>query len=101
ERAVVPHFQPLVTMQEREVMGYEVLGRSRLFGLTDPHSMFTAAAILNLEGELSRIFRIEGAREGDVFPPDRALFLNTHPTEVNDLALLELSLRELRQLEPT
>ncbi len=101
ERAVVPHFQPLVTMADRQVMGYEVLGRSRLFGLTDPHSMFAAAAILNLEGELSRIFRVEGVREGIAFPQDCALFLNTHPTEVNDLALLELSLRELRQLEPT
>lgn len=101
ERAVVPHFQPLITMQDRQVMGYEVLGRSRLFGLTDPHSMFTAAAILNLEGELSRIFRIEGAREGQVYPADHSLFLNTHPTELNDLPLLELSLRELRQWEPS
>ena len=55
ERAVVPHFQPIVDMRDGRVFGYEVLGRSRLFGLKDPGSMFAAAKVLNMEGELSRI----------------------------------------------
>ncbi|MEM8864995.1 MAG: FHA domain-containing protein, partial [Planctomycetota bacterium] len=59
ERAVHPHFQPIVTM-EGKTIGYEVLGRSRLFGLSDPQTMFMAAAVLNLESELSRILRVEG-----------------------------------------
>ncbi len=68
QRAVSPHFQPIVSMNDRTVLGYEVLARSRFFGLKDPHSMFAAAKILDLEGELSRILRDEGIRSGQILP---------------------------------
>jgi EAL domain-containing protein (putative c-di-GMP-specific phosphodiesterase class I) len=100
QRAVCPHFQPIVRMNDRNVIGYEVLARSRFFGLTDPHSMFAAARVLNMESELSRIFREEGARRGQILPSEHVLFVNTHPAEVEDLDLLIFSLSELRQLEP-
>jgi EAL domain-containing protein (putative c-di-GMP-specific phosphodiesterase class I) len=100
QRAVAPHFQPIVGMADRVALGYDVLARSRFFGLTDPHSMFAAARVLNLEGELSRIFREEGIRTGQILPEDRVLFVNTHPAEVEDLELLIFSLAELRELEP-
>jgi EAL domain-containing protein (putative c-di-GMP-specific phosphodiesterase class I) len=99
-KAVAPHFQSIVTIADRRVMGYEVLGRSRLLGLKDPDSMFAAARVLNLESELSRILREEGIRKGQVLPAERTLFVNTHPAEINDLDLLIFSLRELRLLEP-
>jgi EAL domain-containing protein (putative c-di-GMP-specific phosphodiesterase class I) len=100
QRAVSPHFQPIVGIMDRSVLGYEVLARSRFFGLKDPHSMFAAARVLNLEGELSRIFREEGIRTGQILPEGHALFVNTHPAEVEDLELLIFSLGELRELEP-
>lgn len=100
ERAVTPHFQPIVTM-DKEVFGYEVLGRSRLFGLSDPSTMFMAASLLNMEAELSRIFRVEGVRAAAGLPGERLLFANTHPTEIDDLDLLVFSLRELREIAPT
>jgi EAL domain-containing protein (putative c-di-GMP-specific phosphodiesterase class I) len=100
QRAVTPHFQPIVGMGDRSVLGYEVLARSRFFGLKDPHSMFAAARVLNLEGELSRIFREEGIRTGKILPAGSTLFVNTHPAEIEDLELLIFSLGELRQLEP-
>ena len=62
ERAVVPHFQPIVKMKDQEAIGYEVLARSRLFGLRDPKAMFSAAKFLDLEPELSRMMRWEGVR---------------------------------------
>lgn len=99
-QAVAPHFQSIVTIDTRRVIGFEVLGRSRLLGLKDPDSMFAAARVLNLEGELSRILREEGIRRGQVLPPHHTLFVNTHPVEINDLDLLIFSLRELRLLEP-
>jgi EAL domain-containing protein (putative c-di-GMP-specific phosphodiesterase class I) len=98
-RAVVPHFQPIVAMEDRRVMGYEVLARSRFFGLRDPQAMFAAAKVLDLEGELSRILREEGVRSGQVMPASHSLFVNTHPAEIDDLELLILSLSELRELE--
>jgi len=100
QRAVSPHFQPIVSMSDRRVLGYEVLARSRFFGLKDPHSMFAAARVLDLESELSRIFREEGVRTGQILPAEHALFVNTHPSEIDDLQLLIFSLGELRELEP-
>ncbi len=99
-RAVSPHFQPIVAMSDRTTLGYEVLARSRFFGLKDPHSMFAAARVLNLEGELSRIFREEGVRSGQILPDNHVLFVNTHPAEIDDQELLIFSLVELRELEP-
>lgn len=100
DRSVEPHFQPIVTMDGRVTIGYEVLGRSRLYGLSSPQSMFMAAAELNLESELSRLFRAEGIRSGQPLPDDHLLFVNTHPSEVANIELLHLSLRELREAAP-
>ena len=100
QRAVSPHFQPIVSMSDRQVIGYEVLARSRFFGLNDPRSMFAAAKVLNMEGELSRILREEGVRSGQVLPDRHTLFVNTHPAEMEDIDLLIFSLRELREIEP-
>jgi EAL domain-containing protein (putative c-di-GMP-specific phosphodiesterase class I) len=60
--------------------------------------MFAAAKVLDLEGELSRILRDEGIRSGEILPKDHALFVNTHPAEMDDLELLIFSLGELRSL---
>ncbi len=101
DRAVLPHFQPIVDIDNRSTLGYEILGRSRLFGLSDPRTMFMAAAVLNLEAELSRIFRTEGLRSAAELPGEATLFANTHPTEISDLDLLVFSMRELREAAPT
>ena len=97
--AVIPYFQPLVTLPTRKTIGYEVLGRSNLYGLETPKDMFLAASQLNLEAELSRLFRMHGIANSRGFPETLNLFVNTHPIEVVDSGLLE-SLRELRQLFP-
>lgn len=99
ERAVLPHFQPIVTMQ-RETIGFELLGRSPLFGLTTPQAMFMAASVLNLESELSRLLRFEGLKAAVELPGACLMFVNTHPTELEEPELLEFSLRELRELAP-
>jgi len=101
ERAVTPHFQPIVEIAARHKIGYELLGRSRLFGLTSPQAMFSAAAVLDLEAELSRILRYEGIRHSSPLTGDPLLFVNTHPAEMAEPGLLEFSLRELRELAPT
>jgi EAL domain-containing protein (putative c-di-GMP-specific phosphodiesterase class I) len=101
ERAVVPHFQPIVAMNGVSVEGYEILGRSRLFGLTTPHSMFSAAAVLDLESELSRMMRNEGMECARTLPGRPLLFANTHPAELQEDGVLEFSLRELRAGAPT
>ena len=99
DRAVLPHFQAIVKMSG-ELIGYELLGRSRLFGLTTPQAMFSAAAALNLQAELSRIMRLEGVRAGVCLPAEELFFVNTHAVEIDDLDTLIYSVRELRELAP-
>ena len=45
--------------------------------------------------------REEGSAERQILPTDHALFVNTHPAEIDDLELLIFSLeRTSRNLEP-
>ena len=96
---VVPYFQPIVTLPDQETIGYEVLGRSKLVGLETPKDMFLAASQLNLEAELSQMFRLEGIVKGTSIPQMPNLFLNTHPVEVVNCGLLD-SLHEIRKIDP-
>ena len=99
EHAVTPFFQPIVSMATKEIVGYEVLARSRLFGLEMPKEMFRVAAELNLEVELSVMLRWEGVLAGQALPGRRHLFLNTHPRELAEPGLLA-SLVTLREAYP-
>jgi EAL domain-containing protein (putative c-di-GMP-specific phosphodiesterase class I) len=99
ERAVVPHFQPIVAMLDRQLMGYEVLGRSHLPGLEKPKDMFLAASQLNLESELSVMLRMVAMEKALQFPEKPSLYLNTHPAEIVNCGLLD-SLIDLRRKFP-
>jgi EAL domain-containing protein (putative c-di-GMP-specific phosphodiesterase class I) len=100
ERAVVPFFQPIVNLQtpSHTKIGYEVLGRSPLFGLSSPSEMFKTASQLNLETELSRVFRSRGLELAQSTADSTSLFFNTHPVELLGPGL-EKSLQELRSIE--
>jgi len=100
EKAVVPHFQPIVMLSDESVIAYEILGRSRLVGLETPDAMFRAAANLGLEVELSQMLRVEGIRASAQFPTLPHVFVNTHPAELSR-AGLEESIRALRLISPT
>ena len=97
QRLVVPHFQPIVKLSDHSQVGYEVLGRGRVFGLESVQSMFQAAEQLNLEVELSRLLRWEGIRVGRELDGNQVLFVNTHPKEMTGPGLVS-SLTKLREL---
>ncbi len=99
EGGVHPYFQPLVNLSDRSLIGYEILGRSRLFGLQTPGEMFHAASQLDLEAELSEVFRLKGIHVGQVLPYDKNLFVNTHPKELGHPRLYD-SLKALREADP-
>lgn len=98
-RAATPFFQPIVRLDSQEIQAFEVLGRSKLFGLESPYDMFRVAAQLNLEAELSRMLRWEGISAGLALGEPIHLFVNTHPRELTDGALLN-DLAELRKSFP-
>ncbi len=99
ERAVIVHYQPIVTADGARTIAFEVLGRSRLYGLSTPRVMFRIASQLNLEAELSRMFRSASILENSQIGPPH-VFLNTHPNELQEVESLILSLRELRNISP-
>ena len=100
ERQVTPFYQPVVEVATGKLLGYEVLGRSRLVGITTPAAMFRAAAKLNLEVQLSRMLRWEGIQQSAAFPDEPHLFVNTHPEELAEPGLAK-SLRAVREANPT
>jgi EAL domain-containing protein (putative c-di-GMP-specific phosphodiesterase class I) len=100
ERAVIPFYQPIVQTTDKKVVGYEVLGRSHIFGLKTPCVMFQAAAQLNLESELSRLCRWVGLENAGQLKRNTKIYMNTHPSEMLDMDVLQLSLQELREAFP-
>ncbi len=100
ERRVTPFYQPVVDIPTRQLLGYEVLGRSQLVGITTPTAMFLAAAKLNLEVQLSRMLRWEGIQHSAALPGQPHLFVNTHPAELAEPGLAD-SLRAVRECNPT
>lgn len=87
-KAIVPHIQPIVELQSGESIGYEVLARSRLFGLEGALAMFDTAEQLGLATELSQAIRLQAIEESSFLPSCPHLFLNTHPNEVSQMNLL-------------
>ncbi len=98
ERLVKPHFQPIVLIDNGEMIGYEILGRGSVFGLESVNAMFRAAEQLNLEVELSRLLRWEGIRVGRDLAERPTLFVNTHPREMEDGPGLIESLKNVREM---
>lgn len=96
---VEPCFQPIINLVTQQRTGYEVLTRSHMTGLETPAKMFKIAAQRTSEAILSRICRVEGMRAGASLAPDMKLYLNTHPAELNDDALID-SLHDLRERHP-
>ena len=100
DRAVVPHFQPILKFSDKQVMGYEILGRlpSQVDLPENPNHIFDIAVSLDMEAELSALFREEGVGQARDLPETAALFVNTHPMELIDIGILELSLAKIRSL---
>jgi EAL domain-containing protein (putative c-di-GMP-specific phosphodiesterase class I) len=99
KRLVTPHYQPIVRMDNLQPIGFEVLARSRVYGLESSGALFGAAAKLNMEVELSQMLRWEGVREAVQLPQPSELYLNTHPLELARPGLIE-SMHQLRELAP-
>ena len=97
KRLVTPFFQPIVTIDGLNVLGYEVLARSRMFGLETSAALFGAATKLNLEIELSQMLRWEGIRESMTLPGSARIYVNTHPLELGKPGLLE-SMAQVRNM---
>jgi EAL domain-containing protein (putative c-di-GMP-specific phosphodiesterase class I) len=87
---VTAFFQPIVTLPDRRVVGYEGLGRGRHDTLpTSPGPLFALAKRVKLAAPLSRAFRKVTLSEAAHLRRPHRLFLNMHPEELPDKALRE------------
>jgi EAL domain-containing protein (putative c-di-GMP-specific phosphodiesterase class I)/CheY-like chemotaxis protein len=80
-------YQPLVRLQKREIYGYEALLRSREPHLPNPLALLEAAERLGRLHELGRAIRAKIASVE--FPKGCVLFVNLHPTDLDDEKLYE------------
>ncbi len=97
DKAVSPHFQPIVRLADSRVVGFELLARSTLEGLTSPADMFATANMLGQECSLSELMREVGVRKGLRLTDNPLLFVNTHPKEIVTAELVK-SLHEIRAI---
>lgn len=96
---IIPAYQPIVSLQNQKVVGYEVLARSGLKGLETPEPMFRVAAQLNMQSKLSGVCRWKGVMESLPLPGTPNLFLNIHPDEDLMTDVLD-SLKTIRKSFP-
>lgn len=99
--AVKVHFQPLIHLADGSLLGYEALGRGALENApTAPGELFSAAEAIGLAGELSVAFRKKAIEAAAALPNPPRVFLNTHPTELQDQEALLASLEPLLAPRP-
>lgn len=99
ERSVIPYFQPIVRYADNQLIGYEVLARSAISGMSNPRDMFAAAERTGLAASLSVMCRENGVEIARKLVKPGLLFVNTHPSERAHAGLLE-SLIHLRTMAP-
>lgn len=99
-KAVIPYFQPIVSLVDYRTMGFELLGRVNCRGVpTDIPHLFQIARQLKRDVELSLLFRDTGVAHIVQAQAQGLIFFNTVPNEM-DIASLERSLYLLRSMAP-
>jgi EAL domain-containing protein (putative c-di-GMP-specific phosphodiesterase class I) len=99
-KAVVPHFQPMISLSDGALIGYEVLGRIAYDGLPEsPAQLFQISRRLGREIELSELFRNTALEYAAQIGVKELILFNALPEEMN-LECLGKSLRKLRQSVP-
>jgi EAL domain-containing protein (putative c-di-GMP-specific phosphodiesterase class I) len=100
EKAVIPHYQPIIQLNDHGRLGYEALARSGMVGLEHPAVMFQTAQLVNRQVELSMVCRSRALEIARDFPMGSRVFVNTHPHECLEIDVLP-SLLRLRDQCPT
>jgi EAL domain-containing protein (putative c-di-GMP-specific phosphodiesterase class I)/CheY-like chemotaxis protein len=76
--------QPIVSWSKRQIFAYETLLRTDEPTLRSPLDFFDAAERLGRAPELGRIIRGHVARQMRDMPPPAPLFVNLHPSDLED-----------------
>lgn len=99
-KTIVPNYQPLVSLPDGALIGYEVLGRINYEGLPNsPGQLFKISRRLGRQVELSELFRNIALEHAASIGIRELLLFNALPEEMN-LDILGSSLKQLREKVP-
>jgi EAL domain-containing protein (putative c-di-GMP-specific phosphodiesterase class I) len=99
---VSPAFQPIVSGEPTDVIGYESLGRGKSPAVSeDPQVLFRIAESVGLEVRLSELMREKGIARMAECGLQQTLFVNVHPAELREVRGLLRSLRDARKRFPS
>jgi CheY-like chemotaxis protein len=74
-------YQPIVSLPDRRIMGYEALVRTKEPAIPHPGALFDAAERLGWVHELGRVIRDHIAKAASSFPDAGLMFANLHPDD--------------------
>jgi EAL domain-containing protein (putative c-di-GMP-specific phosphodiesterase class I) len=99
-KVVVPCFQPMVSLSDGTLIGYETLGRIDYEGLPNcPTQLFQISRRVGRQIELSELFRITALEYAAQIGVKELILFNTLPEEMN-IECLGRSLTKLRRSVP-
>jgi EAL domain-containing protein (putative c-di-GMP-specific phosphodiesterase class I) len=99
-KAVAPCFQPMVSLSDGALIGYETLGRIAYEGLPNcPTQLFQISRRIDRQIELSELFRVTALEYAAQMGVKELILFNTLPEEMN-LECLGKSLTKLRYSVP-
>jgi EAL domain-containing protein (putative c-di-GMP-specific phosphodiesterase class I) len=99
-KVVVPCFQPMVSLSDGTLIGYETLGRIAYDGLPNcPTQLFQISRRVGRQIELSELFRSTALEYAAQIGVKELILFNTLPEEMN-LECLNRSLTKLRRSVP-
>ncbi len=99
-KAVAPCFQPMVSLSDGALIGYETLGRIAYDGLPNcPTQLFQISRRIDRQIDLSELFRDTALKYAAQIGVKELILFNTLPEEMN-LECLGKSLTKLRQSVP-
>ncbi|HEX2485583.1 MAG TPA: EAL domain-containing protein, partial [Myxococcota bacterium] len=89
-------FEPIVRLENRQVLGFEALVRGMPGSeFSVPAQLFAAAAECEASFELDALCRRTALRAADRLPKGAKLFLNCLPSAIHDPSLQDTALRDL------
>jgi EAL domain-containing protein (putative c-di-GMP-specific phosphodiesterase class I) len=94
EGRVTTHFQPIVEMDNRMILGYEALSRGpRDSALAVPKTLFSCSQTARLAPELDALCHRQALLRARNFDPAKKLFLNSLPETLGSPGFLDRDLR--------
>lgn len=98
---IIPHYQPLVRLKDRVVVGFEVLARWNhpVEGFISPEVFISIAEDAGLIGQLTLSILKHACNDASKWPNQLKIALNLSPVQLKDVALPDQILRTLKSYD--